>query len=86
MFTEVVGYLAGLCLALCFLPQVIKTWKTKSADDVAMGMLLLTFASAVGYQYYAWQLELTPVLIMNAIFTLLVLAEIILKIKFDGSI
>ena len=61
MLTDIVAYLAGICLALSFLPQVIKTWRTKHAADVSMGLLLLSLASAVGYEYYAWVLGLIPV-------------------------
>ena len=31
MTTDLIGYLAGLLLALCFLPQVVKTWRVKHA-------------------------------------------------------
>ena len=83
MFTDLVGYLAGLLLALCFLPQVVKTLRLKHADDVSMGMLGMTLGSAVLYELYAWLLGLWPVIIMNGIFGLLVLAEIVLKARYD---
>ena len=83
MFTDFVGYFAGICLAISFLPQVIKTLRTKTAEDVSMGLLLLSLASAAGYEFYAWQLKLIPVVVMNAIFTGLVLTELLLKIRFD---
>ena len=86
MLTDIIGYIAGLCLALCFLPQVIKTFRTKTADDVSVGMLLLSLGSAVGYEWYAWRLGLTPVVVMNAIFLALVLIEIGLKAKYDGGL
>ena len=38
--TELIGYVAGGILALCYLPQVWKTWSTKDATDVSMIMLL----------------------------------------------
>ena len=47
------------------------------------GDVLLTLASAVGYEIYAWRLQLIPVVVMNLVFTVLVLIEIALKIKFD---
>ena len=83
MITDLVGYAAGLLLALCFLPQVVKTWQLRHAEDVSMGMLLMTFASAILYEVYAYRLELVPVLVMNGIFALLVLIEIVLKVRFD---
>ena len=85
MFTDLVGYAAGLLLALCFLPQVIKTWRLRHADDVSMGMLVMTLGSAVLYQVYAFQLGLVPVLVMNGIFGLLVILEIVLKVRFDRA-
>ena len=81
---DLVGYFAGVCLALSFLPQVIKTIQRRAAEDVSMGMLLLSLGSAAGYNYYAWKLGLTPVVVMNSVFLVMVLTEIALKAKFDG--
>ena len=83
MLTDAIGYVAGLLLALCFLPQVIKTWRLKHADDISMGMLVMTLGSAVGYEVYAWRLGLMPVVVMNGIFGALVVLEIFLKIRYD---
>ena len=85
MVTDLIGYLAGLLLALCFLPQVVKTWRMRHAGDVSMGMLLLTLASAVLYEVYAALLGLWPVLVMNGIFGVLVMIEIALKLRFDRA-
>ena len=83
MITELVGYVAGLLLTFCFLPQVVKTWRVKHADDVSIWMLVLTLSSTVLYEIYAWLLGLWPVIIMNGIFGLLVIAEIGLKLRYD---
>jgi len=81
---DLVGYSAGFLLALCFLPQVLRTFRRKSADDVSMLMLILNFGAALGYEIYAWLLGLTPVVIMNAIYMTLVFVVIVLKIRYDG--
>ena len=83
MLTDLIGYMAGLLLALCFLPQVIKTWRTGDARDVSLVMLLLSFASAILYEVYAGLLGLWPVLIMNGLFGVLVAVEIVLKIRLE---
>lgn len=82
---ELIGYLAGILLALSFLPQVFMTWRSKQADDLSMGMLSLNFSSAVLYEIYAWQLGLIPVVIMNGLFCLLVLAVLVMKIAFGSK-
>ena len=83
MYDDLLAYAAGFLLALCFLPQVVQTWKTKRADDVSLTMLLLTLASAVLYEIYAIRLGLVPVVIMNGIFMALVAFELLLKLLFS---
>ena len=80
---DLIGYFAGICLALCFLPQVVRTYRLKRADDVSMYMLVLSILSAIGYEIYAWMLGLMPVVIMNAVFLALVLIVLALKIRYD---
>jgi MtN3 and saliva related transmembrane protein len=84
--TDLIGYLAGILLTLCFLPQIFKTYQLKQADEVSMLMLLLSLASAIFYEVYSWLLELWPVFIMNGIFSLLVAVEIWLKIYYDRQV
>lgn len=83
MFTDFIGYLAGILLTMCFLPQIFKTIKIKKADEVSMLMLILSLFSALLYEIYAFLLGLWPVLVMNAIFALLIVVEIFLKIYYD---
>jgi MtN3 and saliva related transmembrane protein len=86
LITDLVGYLAGILLTLCFLPQILKTYRLKQADEISMVMLLLSLASAISYEIYSWLLELWPVFIMNGIFSLLIAVEIWLKIYYGRQV
>jgi len=44
MNSEVIGILAGALSCTTFLPQVIKTWKSKSTKDVSLTMFLIASA------------------------------------------
>jgi len=33
-----IGLAAGCCTTLAFVPQVVKTWKTRSTTDISLGM------------------------------------------------
>ncbi|RMH77120.1 MAG: hypothetical protein D6680_06105, partial [Cyanobacteria bacterium J007] len=46
MIVTFLGLLAGTLTTISFLPQVIKTWKSKSAKDVSLEMFLI-FCSGV---------------------------------------
>ena len=46
------GYFAGLLTVSSFLPQVIRTWRTRQTRDLSLGMFaILTTASALWIVY-----------------------------------
>ncbi len=47
MITEIIGWIGSIALSICAIPQVIKTWKTKSANDLSWGFLLLWFKGEI---------------------------------------
>lgn len=79
---DLIGFLAGLFLMISFLPQVIHTMRTKSADDISLLLLFFTLIAGILYEVYAFMLNLLPVVIMNGIFTILVAWQIILTLKY----
>ena len=41
MFTETIGWVGNILFAICGLPQVIKTFRSKSANDLSIVFLWL---------------------------------------------
>ena len=78
--TEVLGYTAGTISSLTFLPQVIKTWKSKSAGDISLLMFLFATASVVIWLIYGILKENGAIIYTNA--TILVLSSVMLVFKF----
>lgn len=78
--TEYIGYAGALLTAVNFLPQVIKVYKTKDAEELSFWTLVLILLAQSVWIWYAIQLKLIPVLISNA--SLLILAVILLVMKF----
>lgn len=78
-----IGYAAGILLTVQFLPQLLRTIRTRTARDISMLMLVITLTSTILYEVYAYLLGLWPVIIMNGIFGLMLTTEIILKMRFD---
>ena len=44
MFNETIGWIGNILFAICGIPQVIKTYKTKSAKDLSLLFLWLWLA------------------------------------------
>lgn len=60
------GYFAGLLTVSSFLPQVIRTWKTRRTRDLSLGMFtLLSTASSLWIIYGALTAD-WPVVATNA--------------------
>ena len=68
---EFFGYFAAILTTAAFLPQLIKTLKTKKAEDVS-SITLIMFICGVGFWIiYGYKISSTPILIANIVtFTL----------------
>lgn len=76
----VLGLLAGALTTISFVPQVIKTWKTKSAKDLSLGMYSIFCTGVALWLIYGIMMEDIPIIIANAV--TLLLAMMILYFKF----
>lgn len=78
--TEWLGYLAGTMSTLVFLPQVIKTWKTKSAKDISIYMFVFATISVIMWLIYGLLIQNGSIIYTNG--AILVLSIIMLYFKF----
>lgn len=44
---DLLGFVAGVCTTVSFLPQVLQVWRTRSVDDISLGMYSI-FVVGVG--------------------------------------
>lgn len=77
--SDIVGFVAGLCTTACFVPQVVKSWRTRSTRDVSLGMLTLLFCGNSLWLVHGVQIGSLPIMTANA--ATLVLVGIILYLK-----
>ncbi|MBI5155875.1 hypothetical protein HZA45_01220 [Candidatus Peregrinibacteria bacterium] len=81
MNIEIIGFIAGALVALSLLPQVIKSWKTKSTRDIALSWTLINFSGQVLWIYYGFQIGSSSLVIMSSITLLMALTILILKLR-----
>jgi MtN3 and saliva related transmembrane protein len=61
------GFVAGTLTTVSFVPQAVKTWRTRHCDDLSWGMLVL-FAAGVGaWLAYGLVLGNPPIIAANAV-------------------
>ncbi len=79
---EFIGYLAGFLAMISFVPQVVKTIRSKCAEDISLLMLLLTLTTNLLYVVYGIALHLTPIVIMIGIMSGIIVLQIGLTLKY----
>lgn len=78
----ILGLTAATLTTFSFLPQMIKTWQTKSAKDVSFVMLITFNTGIFLWLIYGISLKSLPIILANSatlIFNLIILR---LKIKY----
>ena len=79
---SVVGSVAGMSTTAAFLPQVVRTWRTRSTHDISLGMFLLTVFGLVLWLIYGLVRQDWP-LIATDVASLILSATILgLKIRY----
>ena len=82
---EILGYAAGGLTAITFLPQVIKTWRDRSAKDISMTMFVIAFVNEVMWLVYGFMIDNLVIILTNAAMLFMSGAMIALKVKYGKS-
>lgn len=79
---EVVGLLGSALSSITFIPQVVRTWKTRSVADLSLSMMVIVAMSTLVWLVYGFGRNALPVIICNAIIFVLSLVLIYFKFAF----
>lgn len=78
------GLVAGFLSTVSFLPQVVKTWKSRSARDLSTGMLLLFLVGISLWFFYGVQIESLPIIAANGVTIVLITLLLMMKFRYGA--
>jgi MtN3 and saliva related transmembrane protein len=78
-----IGFFAGFCTTMAFVPQAIKAWKTKSTKDISLLMFLIFITGVIFWLIYGILIFKLPLIVANAVTLILAISILIAKIKYD---
>ena len=84
-YIDLFGFLAALLTTIAFLPQLYKTWETKSADDVSLVMLILFITGLICWIIYGLKLNSIPIVVANIVTFIFNLSILFLKISYKKN-
>jgi MtN3 and saliva related transmembrane protein len=79
---QLLGLFAGSLTTAAFLPQVIKTWKSRSAKDLSLGMFSLFCTGVFLWLIYGLMVNDVPVIAANLITLMLASTLLFFKLRF----
>lgn len=77
-----IGFVAGTCTTLAFLPQVVRTWRTRSTDDISLGMFSLMVFGIALWLFYGIAIGDWPLIVADGISLLLATTILLMKMRF----
>ncbi len=83
--TELVGYSAGFCTTVAFIPQVIRSVKTRSTKDISLLMLVLFATGLTLWTIYGLCEDRPPIVAANVITLVFVCVLFWLRIRYGAS-
>jgi MtN3 and saliva related transmembrane protein len=79
---SIIGFVAGSCTTLAFLPQVIRTWRTRSTEDISLGMFSLMVFGIALWLFYGVIIGDWPLIVADGISLLFAAAILAMKVRF----
>jgi MtN3 and saliva related transmembrane protein len=80
---QILGLAAGTITSITFLPQVIQIWKTKSAKDLSLQMLLLLILGVLMWLTYGILAKDAAIIYTNSMVLVMSFIMLYFKFRFD---
>jgi MtN3 and saliva related transmembrane protein len=77
------GYLAGFLTVVSFLPQVLRTWKTRRTNDLSMEMFAIIITASLLWIVYGTIMSDWPVILTNTGMIALNGALAVAKVRYE---
>lgn len=78
----VVGGLATLLTISAFVPQVIRSWRSRNTRDLSYGTLLLLVAQSIAWLTYGILLRDAALMVTNSVTCAFIILILVAKVRF----
>lgn len=79
---EYIGYFGSFLTSITFIPQVYKSWQSKSVGDLSIWMILIVVTSTLVWLVYGFAINSGPVISANLVVLFLTLVLLYFKLSF----
>jgi MtN3 and saliva related transmembrane protein len=80
--TTLIGLVAAFCTTVAFIPQVVRTWKSRSTEDISLGMFIFYATGIFAWLVYGLLIRDIPLIASNAVTFALSLTMLGFKLRY----
>lgn len=80
-FISIIGLVAAFLTTGAFVPQAVKTIRTKSTEDLSLATFSMMFTGTICWFSYGWLINDVPLILANLIASFLTGTILVLKLK-----
>jgi MtN3 and saliva related transmembrane protein len=81
-YATLIGLIAGALTTFAYVPQIVKTWRTRSAKDLSVGWIIILLAGTFLWTVYGVIVYSIPVIAANVVSFILGAVLLILKMRY----
>ncbi len=81
-YVQMIGVAAGALTTIAFLPQVIKTWRSRSAKGLSLGMFSIFCTGVSLWLVYGFLVGDLPIILANLVTLVLSITLLVFKFTF----
>ena len=79
---EYLGYIGGMFTTFCYIPQIIRVFRLKSAKELSLTFSIMLLVGVAAWLAYGIFFSLAPVIIWNSITAVIVAVLLFAKLKY----
>ncbi|NJS37605.1 MAG: SemiSWEET transporter [Brachymonas sp.] len=79
---DLIGYIAACLTTFSFIPQALKTFRTRDVSGISLGMYSAFTAGVALWLLYGFMLMAWPIIIANVITLSLALSILLMKLRY----
>ena len=80
--TTLIGLVAAFCTTIAFIPQVVRTWKSRSTEDISLGMFVFYAIGIFAWLVYGVLIGDLPLIASNGVTFLLSVIMLGFKLRY----
>ena len=80
--SEYLGYIGGVLTTFCYVPQIVRVFRLKSAKEISLPFTIMLLIGVVIWLMYGILLSLVPIILWNSIGVVVVILLLFAKLKF----